>query len=144
MSWIQSKHALTNHIKIGSFGDGCPGPWSNCKGPRQDDLLSPYMFLLVEDTLQNLVSHVVRHPVALDHLCLVLQYADDTLIVVRGEPEDVATLKILSDHFAAAIGLTINYNKSNVVLIIMSTHHVTWCLDILSCNIYIIRRVWSL
>jgi hypothetical protein len=103
------------------------------------------MFLLVEDALQNLVSHVVRYPVALDHLCLVLQYADDTLIVVRGEPEDVATLKIFLDHFAAATGLTINYNKSNAVLINMSTHHVTWCLDILSCNIHvIIRKVWSL
>jgi hypothetical protein len=43
----------------------------------------------------------MRHPLADRAPCPVLQYADDTL-VLRGEPEDVQSLKVIQDNFAAA------------------------------------------
>ena len=57
----------------------------------------------------------MRHPINDDCPCPVFQYADDTLIVVRGDPADVASLKQLLDLFAEATGLRINYNKSTSV-----------------------------
>ena len=51
----------------------------------------------------------------------MLQYTDDTLIVVRGELEGVASLKRLTDLFADATGLCINYNKSPPCLFIWIT-----------------------
>jgi hypothetical protein len=71
----------------------CPGPWITCKrGLRQGDPLSPYLFLIVADVLQQLVkcnSSLVRHPLVDDAPCPILQYADDTLIVARGERQDI-------------------------------------------------------
>ena len=45
----------------------------------------------------------------------VLQYADDTLILVRAERQDVENLKVVLDQFAAATGQKINYDKSTMV-----------------------------
>jgi len=49
--------------------------------------MSPYLFVLVADVLQSLIKfeNSVRNP--LDHTlpCSVLQYADDTLILLGGK-----------------------------------------------------------
>ena len=57
----------------------------------------------------------VRHPASDEHPCLVIQYADDTLIVLRADEQDVQRLKQLLDQFADATGLAINFHKSTVV-----------------------------
>jgi len=71
--------------------------------------LSPYLFLLVADTLQALIkkyAQEIKHPIDSSAHCAMLQYADDMPIVIKGE------LRGLTIHFAAATGLTINYNKT--------------------------------
>jgi hypothetical protein len=45
----------------------------------------------------------------------VLQYADDTLLLVRAEITDVRRLKKILDDFASASGLKINFSKSTLV-----------------------------
>ncbi|CAN6202116.1 unnamed protein product [Urochloa humidicola] len=97
--------------------NGCPGPWIACKrGLRQGDDLSPYLFLLVADVLQKIIKEDggVRHPL-IDASCPVLQYADDTLILLRAESADVIRLRQLLDSFSDATGLKINYSKSTAV-----------------------------
>lgn len=96
--------------------NGVQGPWITCKkGLRQGDALSPYLFLLVADLLQKLVKADggIRHPLV-DGPCPILQYADDTIILIRGVQEDAARLKQVLDTFAAATGLVINFSKSTV------------------------------
>ncbi|XP_039797768.1 uncharacterized protein LOC120662754 [Panicum virgatum] len=56
----------------------------------------------------------IRHPLV-DAPCPVLQYADDTLILVRAASEDVIALKRILDVFSAATGIKINFHKSTVV-----------------------------
>jgi hypothetical protein len=89
-SWIQN---ILQSSKSAVLVNGCLGPWINCKrGLRQGDPLSPYLFLLVAETLQQLIKanqNTVRHPISHDCPCPVLQYADDTLIVMRGDPADI-------------------------------------------------------
>jgi hypothetical protein len=116
--------------------NGCPGPWFHCRrGLRQGDPMSPYLFLLVADVLQTLIQTdgQVRHPLA-DSPCTVLQYADDTLILLRGELQDVERLKLLLDLSSTATGLKINYDKSTAVPMHIPDRDLPACLQVLGCR----------
>jgi hypothetical protein len=66
--------------------NGCLGPWFNYRrGLRQGGPMSPYLFLLVADVLQTLIKTdgQARHPLV-DSPCPILQYTDDTLILLQG------------------------------------------------------------
>lgn len=52
------------------------------------------------------------HPAAPDQSCPVLQYADDTLILLRADVAELSVLKEVLDLFSLANGLHINYHKS--------------------------------
>jgi hypothetical protein len=57
----------------------------------------------------------VQHPLVENTTCSILQYTDDTLILLREELVDVVRLRELLDLFTKATGLKINYTKSTVV-----------------------------
>jgi hypothetical protein len=112
-SWILN---ILSSSKSAVLVNGCPGNWINCKrGLRQGDPLSPYLFLLVADTLQTMLRSApeIKHPI--DHAapCVILQYADDTLIVLKGDCQAVQALKNVLDAFSDATGLRINYTKEH-------------------------------
>ncbi|CAD6337433.1 unnamed protein product [Miscanthus lutarioriparius] len=77
----------------------------------------PYLSLLVADVLQALINHdgSISHPLAPERSCPILQYADDTLLLIPAELGAVQTLESLLDQFSAATGLKINYHKSTLV-----------------------------
>jgi hypothetical protein len=117
--------------------NGCPGPWIPCRrGLRQGDPMSPYLFLLVADVLQTMVKHDsgVRHPLMETTSCSVLQYADDTFILLRGELSDVLRLRELLDSFSNATGLKINYTKSTAMLMHLSASAAAQCVQALGCR----------
>lgn len=64
----------------------------------------------------------------------MLQYADDTLILMRGELADVERLKSLLDQFSAATGLHGNYHKSTAVPMHMSEDDIPRCISALGCK----------
>ena len=66
--------------------------------------------------------------------CPVLQYADDTLLLVRGELTDVQSLRTILDQFASATGLQINYAKSTAVPIYMDEETIGDCISALGCR----------
>ncbi|CAN6381816.1 unnamed protein product [Urochloa humidicola] len=57
------------------------------------------------------------HPLVNDRSCPVVQYADETLVLVQAKEGQVRRLKQLLDVFTAATGLVINYHKCKFVLI---------------------------
>lgn len=98
--------------------NGVPGKWLKLKcGLRQGDPISPYLFLIVADVLQRLIRQdgVMRHPLVPHAPAVVLQYADDTLIVMRACEAGAARLRQILDMFAEATGLRINFSKSMLV-----------------------------
>jgi hypothetical protein len=133
-TWMQQ---ILQTSKSAILVNGCPGPWINCKrGLRQGDPISPYLFILLADVLQTLIKSctVIRHPIVDNEGCPVLQYADDTLLLVRGQLADVQVLKELLDQFADATGLQINYSKSTAVPIHMEPETVHACITALGCR----------
>jgi len=98
--------------------------------------MSLYLFLLVADVLQTLIKQDggVRHPLVADMPCPVLQYADDTLILLRGKVVDVCRLKLLLDQFSDAPGLCIDYNKSTMVPMNMSEELTDTCKAFFGCR----------
>ena len=87
------------------------------------------------DVLQRYIQFNggVRHPLT-DDACPVLQYADDTLIVVRAEIPDVRNLKKILDNFASATGLHINFSKSTAVPIHVSPRTLPRVIRLLQCQ----------
>jgi hypothetical protein len=90
----------------------------------------PFLFNIVADVLQQLLlqaSHagLLLHPLVDDLPCPILQYADDTLIIIRAVPHHVTHLKLLLDDFSDATRLAINFHKSTFVPIKLSQEEAT-------------------
>jgi hypothetical protein len=66
--------------------------------------------------------------------CVVLQYADDTLIILEGDLYGNSALKTILDQFAALSGLHINYAKSTMVPIHMDEQVVVHCVEAIGCK----------
>jgi hypothetical protein len=134
-NWMQD---ILSSSKSAVLVNGCPGRWINCKrGLRQGDPLSPYLFLLVADTLQALIktAAAAKHPIDSGAPPVVLQYADDTLIVLQGEVAAAQELKSILHRFSEATGLKINFSKSTMVPIHMEQQLIQQCTDILGCSL---------
>jgi hypothetical protein len=103
--------------------NGVPGKVFHChRGLRQGDPLSPLLFVLAADLLQTLVNDLKSQ--GFIHLPIpdragsdfpIIQYADDTLLVMEACPNQLLALKTLLHSFAESTGLKVNYSKSVLV-----------------------------
>jgi hypothetical protein len=111
------KTAISINGEIGPF-------FRNQRGVRQGDPLSPLLFNFVVEALSTMlaranaaghISGVVPHliPGGLTHL----QYADDTLILIQYEEQQLINLKFVLLCFEEMSGLKINYLKSEVIVL---------------------------
>uniref|UniRef100_A0A0A9EF20 Reverse transcriptase domain-containing protein n=1 Tax=Arundo donax TaxID=35708 RepID=A0A0A9EF20_ARUDO len=98
-----------------------------------------YLFILVADVLQLIQQSsrdgLLQHPIVNDCTCPVLQYADDTLIVLRGELDQVPRLKVILDNFSSATGLHINFSKSTFLPMHIEDDVVQEMASILGCTV---------
>ncbi|CAN6345376.1 unnamed protein product [Urochloa humidicola] len=132
--WITEMLATS---KLAVLVNGRPGPWFGCKRVvRQGGPLSPYLFLLVVDVLQQMVKQngLIRHPATENLPCLVLQYADDTLIVLKADQQDLHQLRATLDLFSGFSGLKINYDKSMLVTMHVTAADAASLQEVLGCQ----------
>jgi hypothetical protein len=74
--------------------------------------------------------------------CPVIQYADDTLILIQGSPHQTRIVKEILDVFSATTGLQINYFKSTFVPINLNEEDQTTISEILGCPITSIPQTY--
>jgi hypothetical protein len=100
--WCNWIPCLQETVKSAVLLNGVTSHWISCrKGLRQGDPMFPYLFILVADALQRLLTRdaTLSHHLAPDHPCVVLQYTYDTLIVPRVSAVVVLHRKELFDSF---------------------------------------------
>ena len=102
--------------------NGVPGRKFICKkGVRQGDPVSSLLFVIAADLLQSVINDMFRRGIL--HLPIpchdqdypVIQYADDTLIILPADRIQLLALKDMLQVFAQSTGLDVNYHKSFLI-----------------------------
>lgn len=123
--------------------NGVPGTEFKCKcGVRQGDPLSPLLFVLAADILQSLINKAWREghlqlpidqPASADFS--VIQYADDTILILPAESEQLLTIYQHLESYARAAGLKINFHKSQLVPVNVVPEKTSELATVLGCQV---------
>jgi hypothetical protein len=98
--------------------------------------MSPLLFVLAADLLQCVINHA--HDMGILHLPIptndqagfpVIQYADDTIVLMKVDQRQLLCLKAILETFAQSTGLRVNFSKSGMVPLNMSQEKA----DIMTC-----------
>lgn len=141
--WIKWVHDILSSAKSSVILNGVPSKEFNCKrGVRQGDPLSPLLFVLAADLLQSIINKAFDDgslappfPQNSELPFRIVQYVDDTLLVLQGQSEQLIALKNILQLFALSTGLNINYQKSCLVPINISNERAIELAAVFGCSL---------
>nr|XP_016438289.1 PREDICTED: uncharacterized protein LOC107764248 [Nicotiana tabacum] len=121
--WISWIKFCISTVKFSILINGSPvGFFSSQRGLRHGDPISPFLFILIMEGLNNFfrtakANNMIRgfrvNFRESDHLEIThLQYADDTLVFCDASRDQMLLLRVVFILFEAISGLHINWNKS--------------------------------
>lgn len=121
--WLMRMNMIFNSGTSSILPNGIPGMVFHCKrGVRQGDPLSPLLFVLAADILQSLINQAMNQVFLNLPLATsagsdfpIIQYADDTLIILEACETQLSHLKGILDSFALSSSLKVNFSKSVMV-----------------------------
>nr|GEW37116.1 RNA-directed DNA polymerase, eukaryota [Tanacetum cinerariifolium] len=112
------------------------------KGLKQGDPLSPYLFILVMESLHlsftNILNACLFKGIRIDDTLTLshLFYADDAIFIGKWERANVITIVRMLNCFFMASGLQINIHKSKLMGIGISIEEVNAAANIIGCSTF--------
>jgi hypothetical protein len=129
--WIRLVESILHSASTSVLLNGVPRKKIVCKrGVRQGDPLSPLLFVNTAELLQAAVNFAWQQgdiSLPLDESFgqkyPILQYADDTLLIMPADAVQLNRLKDILRLFSASTGLQVNFHKTTIVPINTDTAH---------------------
>lgn len=122
--------------------NGVPRKFFRCKrGVRQGDPLSPLLFVLAAELLQVLINkassmNLLKAPIPHEaDEFPIIQYADDTLLLLQADANQLFFQKALLHSFETSSGLKVNYDKSQLIPINVSQERAQLLANTFGCQI---------
>lgn len=121
--WIEWLVSIFKTFSSSVMLNGCPGDRiRHRRGLRQGDPLSPYLFVLAIDVLNNIFHWAIEQGLlsklnGRNASLRISMYADDAVIFTNPKQEDISCIMDILQAFGDATGLRINMQKSTVALI---------------------------
>lgn len=118
------------------------GFFKSTRGLRQVDPLSPFIFTLVADGLSALLKRaeaggLVEGFEVRDERIMVshLQFANDTILFLKAENENIRNMDMCLKIFEATSGLKMNMTKSCMVRIFVEVHSLDSFSRMMGCRV---------
>lgn len=140
--WIRWMKECTESVRISILVNGSPtAEFCPQKGLRQGDPLSPFLFNVVAEGLNILLSRAkelrIIKGVAMGNSEVVvshLQFADNTIIFCEAERAEIVAIKRILRCFEMVAGLKINFHKSMICGVGVDNGLVEEFADIHNCQ----------
>jgi hypothetical protein len=141
--WISLVKSILYSASTSVLFNGVHGKKISCKiGVRQGDALSPLLFVNTYELLQVVINDAWTR--GLLNLVIdedfgqkypILQYADDTLMIMPVDLTQLLNLKEILGNFSASTSLHVNYNKTTLVPINIDLAHANSLAATFGCKV---------
>jgi hypothetical protein len=137
-SWLQWSASILGSASTSVL---LPGKSVICSR-RVGDPMSPLLFVLATDLLQCVIN--MTHSMGLlqvpipsyEHVGFpIIQYDDDTIILMKASQMQLLCLKSILENFAQSTGLRVNYSKSGLVPLNMTSEKAEIMARVFGCRI---------